>query len=385
MARRQRELFGLIGHELLTPIAALQMHFQHTDVDDESRALIQKALSVTDRMQRVVNGSHSLGVTKSLVRPVNVIRQQMERLQEKNYDCAVWLDFDQGLEDRELILCAEDFAQCLFAALADSASQPQISEIRIMCSVNETGQDCQLVVTVEDDRRASEQGIARGSNVASKDSKDLGFGLLDIEAGAERLGAKYQVTDKKQGRRVRLEINTRMADSQSLERPVSAKILLVEDDPFLLTLIRRMLESGGHDVTSAANGEVAVQCLQSSQFDAVLTDLSMPIMNGHDLIRWIRERDLKLPIGVLTASVLGSEINMAIELGASLTLQKPVERDTLLGSIHQLLNMPHSTNLASNQSQQGGKEQSCSNAPGLLDAYPLFEARQRGFLKLHFL
>ena len=351
LARRQRELFGLIGHELLTPIAALQMHFQHTDVDYESRGLIQKALSVTDRMQRVVNGSHSFGVTKSLVRPVNIIRQQIERLQEKNHDCAVWLDFDQGLEDRELILRAEDFAHCVFAALADSVSQPQVSEVKVMCSVNEMGQDCQLVVTVEDNRRAYEQGIARGSDVASKDCEDLGFGLLDVEAGAARLGATYQITDKKQGRRIRLELKTRMADSQPTEGPVSAKIMLVEDDPFLMTLICRMLESVGHEVTSAANGEEAVHCLQSSQFDAVLTDLSMPIMNGHDLIRWIRERDVDLPIGVLTASVLGSEITSAIELGANLALQKPIERDTLLRSMTQLLNMPHSTDLPRNQSK----------------------------------
>ena len=116
-------------------------------------------------------------------------------------------------------------------------------------------------------------------------------------------------------------------------------------------LIRRMLESDGHDVTRAANGEEAVHCLRSGQFDAVLTDLSMPIMNGHDLIRWIRERDSNLPVGVLTASVLSSEITAAIELGANLALQKPIERDTLLRSITQLLNMPHSTDLPRNQTQ----------------------------------
>ena len=131
----------------------------------------------------------------------------------------------------------------------------------------------------------------------------------------------------------------------------SFNLLIVEDDPFLAMLIRRMLESDGHDVTSASNGEEAAHCLQSGQFDAVLTDLSMPIMNGHDLIRWIRERDSNLPVGVLTASVLGSEMKAAIELGANMTLQKPIERDTLLRSITQLLNRSRSTDLPRNQSQ----------------------------------
>ena len=56
LMRRQKELFGIIGHELLTPIAALQMHTQHTDADDETRTLIQQTLTVTNRMQRLVNG-----------------------------------------------------------------------------------------------------------------------------------------------------------------------------------------------------------------------------------------------------------------------------------------------------------------------------------------
>ena len=95
---------------------------------------------------------------------------------------------------------------------------------------------------------------------------------------------------------------------------------------------------------------------ESVEFDAVLTDLSMPLMNGHELIRWIREVDSNLPIGVLTASVLGSEISKAIDLGANLALQKPIERDRLLEAIQQLLNSHGSTDLPRNQSQYAGKK-----------------------------
>ena len=61
--------------------------------------------------------------------------------------------------------------------------------------------------------------------------------------------------------------------------------------------------------------------------------------------------DSNLPIGVLTASVLGSEISKAIDLGANLALQKPIERDRLLEAIQQLLNSHGSTDLPRNQSQ----------------------------------
>ena len=83
LMRRQKELFGIIGHELLTPIAALQMHTQHTGVDDETRTLIQQALTVTNRMQRVVNGADALPGVKLPTRPVEVIQRQLAKSKKK--------------------------------------------------------------------------------------------------------------------------------------------------------------------------------------------------------------------------------------------------------------------------------------------------------------
>ena len=350
LMRRQKELFGIIGHELLTPIAALQMHTQHTDVDDETRTLIQQALTVTNRMQRVVNGPDALPGVNLPTRPVEVIQRQLAKFQEKNSRFQLRFEFDEYAESKELMLSTADFESVVSSALADAADHAQFN-IVVRCSIGQAKPDVQLVVTIEDDRQVSEHGISRGSDVAVELSKDFKFGLLEIETTVERLKGTYRVTDSEQGRVLTVEVNARAVLPQKAPDMGPFSLLIVEDDPFLTMLIRRMLESSGYEVTSAANGEEAVHCLQSSPFDAVLTDLSMPIMNGHDLIRWIRERDVDLPIGVLTASVLGSEITAAIELGANLVLQKPIERDTLLRSMTQLLNMSHSTDLPRNKAQ----------------------------------
>ena len=350
LVRRQKELFGIIGHELQTPIAALQMHLQNIDVDDETRSLVQQALTVTNRMQRAVNDTKTVPAMQVPTRPAEVIRRQLAQFQKIHSRFRLRFEFDERTELQELMLNTADFEHLVSSALTDAVAHAQF-DIVVRCSIGLKKPDVQLVVTVEDDRKVSEHGIVRGSDVAAELSDITTLGLLEIESSVDQLDGTYHVTDSEHGRVLKFEVNARAVDLQQTVDPGPFNLLIVEDDPFLMMLIRRMLENGEHDVTSATNGEEAVQLLQSNQFDAVLTDLSMPVMNGHDLIRWIRERDSNLPIGVLTASVLGSEITAAIELGANLALQKPIERDTLLRSINQLLSMSRLTNLPRNQSQ----------------------------------
>lgn len=350
LAQRQKELFGIIGHELLTPIAALQMHLQTIDSDNTTRTLVKQALKVTDRMQRVVNNSKALPGMRKATRPVEVIQRLLAQFQEEHSHCRLRFEFDEGMAPKELMLCLEDFEAFVSAALADATGQAQ-SDILVTCSLECAKSDVQLVITVNDDRQTSEHGIVRGSDVGAELGNVVSFGLLEIEMLVDRLGGTYQINEGKQGRVLTFKADVLGAAAQQVMDLSPSNLLIVEDDPFLVVLIRRMLESGGHQVTSAANGKEAIDYLQSNQFDAVLTDLSMPFMNGHDLIRWIRERDADLPIGVLTASVLGSEIAAAVDLGANLALQKPVERDALLESINQLLNRRRSADLPCNQSQ----------------------------------
>ena len=350
LIQRQKELFAIVGHELLTPIAALQMHFENIEVDEDSRLLVRRALAVTGRMQRIVSDSEPSLVMKVPTRPIEIIQSHVMQFQEKGHECRLEFDFDGAIECKEFMLNPIDFEQCVSVALADCVNQAR-SNVQVSSSVIQSGLECQLVVTFQDDRCAQEQGIARSSDVLSKTNADVGFGLFEIEAFVNRLGGTFEVQDSQQGRLMRLAINAQAAPMQAVEGPAPATFLIVEDDPFLTMLIQRMLESAGHKVLSAGNGKEAVQVFESGKFDAVLTDLSMPLMDGHELIRWIREVDSNLPIGVLTASVLGSEISKAIDLGANLALQKPIERDRLLEAIQQLLNSHGSTDLPRNQSQ----------------------------------
>lgn len=81
-----------------------------------------------------------------------------------------------------------------------------------------------------------------------------------------------------------------------------AKILVVDDEPDLRFLLRRLFEGNGHQVAEAGNGHEALEAVRESPPDVVVTDLMMPVMDGTELIRRLRADPAtsEIPIAVVT-------------------------------------------------------------------------------------
>ena len=113
------------------------------------------------------------------------------------------------------------------------------------------------------------------------------------------------------------------------------KILIAEDEPSLRENLQWMLELEGYEVTAACHGGEALACAQQARPDLVLTDVMMPVLDGHGLIRALRE-DSKLatvPIIMLTAMADHNDVRSAMNLGADDYLTKPCRREELLEAI----------------------------------------------------
>jgi CheY-like chemotaxis protein len=108
-------------------------------------------------------------------------------------------------------------------------------------------------------------------------------------------------------------------------------ILVVEDSDDLRKAIGDMLELGGHEVVLAGSGKKAVQLCQQKSFDLVITDLSMPDMDGLELIRSLRGSQKDLPILAVSGIFSGQFFKAAKLLGAVGTLEKPFKPRELLG------------------------------------------------------
>src|SRR5581483_10345027 len=108
------------------------------------------------------------------------------------------------------------------------------------------------------------------------------------------------------------------------------RVLLVDDDPELRRAIARTLERSGFTVVTAEDGQRAASLLTEERFDVVLTDVAMPKMGGIELLRVARERDLEMPVLLMTGA---PDVNSAIEAvrhGACEYIIKPFESGRLV-------------------------------------------------------
>lgn len=114
-------------------------------------------------------------------------------------------------------------------------------------------------------------------------------------------------------------------------------IMVAEDDTNILTGLVATLESEGYDVSTASDGEKALELFKNSRFDLVLLDIMMPGKSGYDVCREIRSHDDETPIIMLTAK--GEEIDkvVGLQLGADDYVTKPFGVHELLARISAVL------------------------------------------------
>ncbi len=103
------------------------------------------------------------------------------------------------------------------------------------------------------------------------------------------------------------------------------KLLLVDDEDALLRITARLLMAAGYEVWTANDGREASTLLGENTFDAVVSDIDMPRMNGIQLLEVIRERDLDVPVILVTGVPDVKTAMQAITHGAFLYLSKPVD------------------------------------------------------------
>ena len=113
------------------------------------------------------------------------------------------------------------------------------------------------------------------------------------------------------------------------------RLLLADDEVELLQGYARLLGAAGYQVETAQDGKAAVQLLKNQQFNAVISDISMPGMNGLELLRAVREYDLDVPVILMTGGPAVETAVTAMEHGALRYLIKPVDPNALIQIVSQ--------------------------------------------------
>lgn len=114
-------------------------------------------------------------------------------------------------------------------------------------------------------------------------------------------------------------------------------ILIVEDNPDNLDLVLQFLEDENYKVISANSAEDGLVCFRDMHIDLILMDISLPVMDGLEATRIIREEKGQVPIIALTARAMTSDRIESIEAGCNEYISKPVDREHLIDTIKALI------------------------------------------------
>ncbi|GJL50025.1 response regulator [Candidatus Nitrospira salsa] len=119
----------------------------------------------------------------------------------------------------------------------------------------------------------------------------------------------------------------------------SPHILIVEDDPDIRLSLFMLLEFQGYKCQEAEHGHMALNLLNEHDFDLIITDYHMPLMNGLALMKEISTGTCgdQVPMIMISGSLDRSVYDQAMEAGAYTVLQKPYDREELLLSVKQTL------------------------------------------------
>lgn len=117
------------------------------------------------------------------------------------------------------------------------------------------------------------------------------------------------------------------------------RILVIEDEPDLVQMVKVRLESNGYEVLVAHDGQEGLRIARTERPDLLILDLMLPKVNGYEVCTMLKQdtRYQKIPIIMFTAKAQEKDEKLGLECGADAYVRKPFDAKELLGQIRALL------------------------------------------------
>jgi len=355
-----------MSHEIRTPmngIVGFLDILQDPDITDNDRAGYIKLVKQSgNRLMNTINDIIEISKIEANQLSLNYSHQNVKKLLQEHFNFFAPETKEKGLGFRFSAEISEDLTILTDKSKLDSILTNLIKNAIKFTSEGEIIIECktrknQLEIVVKDTGKGIPKEkietifnrFEQGDASFSRGYEGSGLGLSISLEYAKMLGGEIRV-ESEEGKGsifcfiIDYQEQTAKSDVKEQPKPKSINpgdnklILVAEDDETSFKLVEILLKKENYKVIQAENGLEAVEmCKKNPDIDMVLMDLKMPVLDGYEATRKIREFNSELPIVAQTAYALAGDEQKALEAGCNEYVVKPILKADLFSKIQKLL------------------------------------------------
>ena len=371
-----------MSHELRTPLNAILGFSRIMEREPEANRQQKEKLKIIRQ-----SGEFLLGLINDIL-DVSIIETGHMEFEETSFDLLMLIEYacsisqvrahEKGLlfyfstesvEQRYVNTDEKKLRQVLLNLLGNAIKFTEKGSVtcRVQSGVTDKADSaCRIIIEVQDSgvgiapemQEKIFEPFAREEAVNRSSIKGTGLGLAISESFISLMGGNITVeSEPGKGSLFRIEIPAKIAQPDDIvEKSIKSPrvtglvpgqkdqlIMLVEDNPENRILLKSLLENAGFSVIEATNGKEAVEAFRTSQPDFIWMDMRMPVMDGFEATRQIREMPdgKNKPIVALTASVFKEQEQQIISAGCNDIVYKPIEEPQIFETMKKYLDVAY--------------------------------------------
>lgn len=341
---KTRERFiARTSHEFRTPLQGLTASIESLDIKEEQKLTQQQALYCANRLVVMLDELLDLqemttGQWQPKLDQGNLLETLKQAIAPYEYAChekKITLSVSLSDSLNSDFITDHPRLQQVVAELINNAVKFTPVQGRIAITATNQGKQ-RLLLEVQDNGKGFDElpsDIQDNENRTEQHFQGLKTGLLRVKHIVKALNGDIQFFNAQpQGAKVVLNLNfvSSPGTEQSAKLPGALNCLIVEDNPLNATILGRILKHFNYSFDVAENGLIATDMALHTQYDVILMDLNMPVMDGFKAIDIIRnEQGQQTPILVVTANTSNDDLQRVYELGANLHVYKPISADSV--------------------------------------------------------